>query len=62
MVVLSNGDEGEKSINLGEHYANKRWKDFLNNREEVIETDENGEGVFTCHGGSVSVWVVEEAL
>jgi len=62
VVVLSNGDEGEKSINLGEHYASKRWKDFLNNREEVIETDENGEGIFTCPGGSVSVWVVEEAL
>lgn len=59
VVVLSNGDEGEKTITLGENYGHKTWKDFLGNREEVVMTDETGTGVFTCNGGSVSVWVIE---
>jgi len=62
VVVLSNGDEGEKTITLGENYGNKNWKDFLGNREECVTTDETGTGVFTCNGGSVSVWVLEEVL
>ncbi|BDH45365.1 alpha-amylase [Salmonella enterica subsp. enterica serovar Choleraesuis] len=62
VVVLSNGDDGEKQLELGENYANKRWKDFLGNRDEVIETDEQGHGTFTCNGGSVSVWVMEDVL
>ena len=61
-MVLSNGDEGEKTLSLGGNYAHKRWKDFLNNREEVVETDAEGSATFTCNGGSVSVWVIEEVL
>ncbi len=62
VVVLSNGDEGEKTIELGENYGNKSWRDYLGNREETIATDENGSATFTCNGGSVSVWVMEEVL
>jgi alpha-amylase len=62
VVVLSNGDEGEKTLALGENYGNKQWKDFLGNREETVTTDEQGTGIFTCNGGSVSVWVMEEVL
>lgn len=28
VVVMSNGDEGEKTLTLGENYGNKRWRDF----------------------------------
>ncbi len=62
VVVLSNGDEGEKLLTLGANYGNKRWKDFLGNRQEVVETDDEGCATFTCNGGSVSVWVIEEVL
>lgn len=62
VVVLSNGDDGEKTITLGENYGNKRWKDFLGNREETVETDEGGTATFTCPGGGVSVWVLEDVL
>ncbi|WP_312227144.1 alpha-amylase [Pseudescherichia sp.] len=62
VVVLSNGDEGEKTLELGENYGNKMWRDYLGNREETVTTDENGTGTFTCNGGSVSVWVLEEVL
>ncbi|WP_437888722.1 alpha-amylase [Phytobacter sp. V91] len=62
VVVMSNGDEGEKRLNLGENYSNKRWRDFLGNQPETIETDEQGEGLFTCPAGSVSVWVIEDVI
>lgn len=62
MVVLSNGDDGEKTICLGENYGNKTWRDFLGNREEIVTTAADGEGTFFCNGGSVSVWVIEDAL
>jgi len=62
VVVLSNGDDGEKVICLGENYGNKTWRDFLGNREETITTAADGEGTFTCNGGSVSIWVIEDAL
>ncbi|WP_288657405.1 alpha-amylase [Pantoea sp. UBA6567] len=59
VVVMSNGDSGEKTLTLGENYAGKNWRDFLGNRDETITTNEQGEAVFTCNGGSVSVWVIE---
>ncbi|MEA7016494.1 DUF1939 domain-containing protein, partial [Salmonella enterica subsp. enterica serovar Montevideo] len=55
-------DDGEKTITLGENYANKTWRDFLGNREERVTTDEQGEATFTCNGGCVSVWVIEDVL
>ncbi|MTH48015.1 alpha-amylase [Intestinirhabdus alba] len=62
VVVLSNGDAGEKKLTLGEGYGGKGWRDFLGNREERIVTDADGTATFLCNGGSVSVWVMEEAL
>ena len=47
---------------FGENYGDKTWRDFLGNREETVTTAADGEGTFTCNGGSVSVWVIEDAL
>ncbi|MGK9174098.1 alpha-amylase [Yokenella regensburgei] len=60
VVVMSNGDEGQKTLVLGDNYGNKTWRDFLGNRDETVTTNAQGEGVFTCQGGSVSVWVIDE--
>ena len=62
VVVMSNGDAGEKTLALGENYANKTWCDFLGNQSQQVTTDENGTGIFTCPAGNVSVWVIEEAI
>ncbi|WP_237931467.1 alpha-amylase [Buttiauxella sp. S19-1] len=62
VVVLSNGDEGEKTITLGDNYGGKNWRDYLGNRQETVTTDANGSATFACNGGSVSVWVIEEVL
>lgn len=59
-VVISNGDEGNKHMEIGKRYAGKRFKDILGKREEEIEVDENGWTDFLCAPGSVSVWTLAE--
>lgn len=60
VVVMSNGDEGEKALDLGENFAGKRWYDYLGHREEQVESDDGGVATFRCNPGSVSVWVLTE--
>lgn len=56
-VLLSNGDEGFKQMEMGKHFAGKTFKDALGNRLEEVVIDDNGFGEFYCNGGSVAVWV-----
>ncbi|MBW1254474.1 alpha-amylase [Pantoea allii] len=60
VVIMSNGDAGEKHISMGEGYAGKVWRDYLGHKSETLTTDDNGSALFSCNGGSVSVWVVSE--
>lgn len=57
-VVLSNGDVGEKSMELGIRYAGKTFRDLLNKHPEKVMIDDKGWGKFFCNAGSVSVWIV----
>ncbi|RYG19255.1 MAG: alpha-amylase [Chitinophagaceae bacterium] len=58
-VIMSNGDEGFKEMEIGADFAGKVFIDLLGNRNEEITLDENGKGEFYCNGGSVSVWVLK---
>jgi len=60
-VVLSNGEEGEKHMEIGIGHAGKVFTDALGNREEEVTIDENGWAQFFCAAGSVSVWVLKTA-
>ncbi|UQZ33980.1 alpha-amylase [Paenibacillus sp. PK3_47] len=60
-VVISNGDEGEKRMFVGEARAGESWEDFTRNREESITIDGEGWAVFPVNGGSVSVWALPDA-
>lgn len=60
VVIMSNGEEGEKMVQLGDNLAGKTWRDYLEHREDRITTDEEGNATFHCNAGSVSVWVLEE--
>ncbi|QHM75116.1 Cytoplasmic alpha-amylase [Mixta theicola] len=59
VVVLSNGGDGEKPIDLGEAFAGTCWHDYLGHRQESITLDERGRARFRCNAGSVSVWVID---
>lgn len=56
-VLMSNGTEGFKKMEMGPRHARRRFKDSLGHRREVITTDEHGWAEFLCNAGSVSVWV-----
>lgn len=58
VVIMSNGEAGEKTLELGENYAGKRWHDLLEQIAEPVNTDDQGNAVFRCAAGSVSVWVI----
>ena len=58
-VVLSNGEEGAKKMEIGKGHAGKIFVDVLGHRSEEITIEENGWAEFFCHAGSVSVWVIK---
>lgn len=54
-VVLSNGDDGSKSMEIGQ--PNATYIDITGQISEPVVINEDGWGEFGCNGGSVSVWV-----
>ncbi|WP_409276039.1 alpha-amylase [Neobacillus sp. SCS-31] len=57
-VLISNGDEGEKRMFVGEESAGQTWKDITGNRQDEVVIEEDGWATFRVNGGSVSVWAV----
>ncbi|WFR96588.1 alpha-amylase [Rhizobium tumorigenes] len=62
VVVLSNGEAGDKTVELGTDHAGGVFVDFLGHRADRIEVGKDGNGQFPTHGGNVSVWVREDRL
>jgi alpha-amylase len=58
-VLMSNGEEGFKKMEVGNKHAGRVFIDRLNYRKEKVTIDENGWGEFYCNAGSVSVWVLQ---
>jgi alpha-amylase len=59
-VLLSNGDEGSKTMEIGSRHAGKTFIDWTGSRAEKVTIDEEGKGDFTVNAGSVSVWIDEQ--
>ncbi|KZT62429.1 glycoside hydrolase family 13 protein [Calocera cornea HHB12733] len=60
-VVLCNGDEGVKTLNVGNEHAGEKWTDVLGWHTGVVTIGEDGSGEFRCPAKSVSVWAKEDA-
>lgn len=58
-VLMSNGDEGFKAMEIGKHFAGKTFIDVLGKREEEILINNEGFGEFLCAKESVSVWILK---
>ena len=58
-VLISNSDEGFKSMEVGKEHAGKTFVDSLGKHKAEVLIDENGWGKFFVNGGSVSVWMVK---
>ena len=59
-VVISNGADGYKEMDMGKQNANKNYHDVTGHFSESVSTDENGIGKFLVKGSSVSAWVSEK--
>lgn len=57
-VVLSNGEAGTKSMEVGQ--PNQAYIDITEHISEPVVTNDKGWGEFRCNGGSVSVWVPQK--
>lgn len=60
VTIMSDGPGGGKLINVGEKMANSVFYDYTGNIKETVYVDTEGNGIFYCNGGSVSVWVRKE--
>jgi alpha-amylase len=56
-VLLSNGDKGNKYMEIGKRYAGRTFIDMLEKNEEEVVVNEDGWGEFFAPAGSVSVWI-----
>ena len=57
VTIMSDGPGGGKMINVGQRMANTTFYDYTGNVKEDVYVDQDGNGIFYCNGGSVSVWV-----
>jgi alpha-amylase len=56
-VILSNGDNGTKWMEIGKRHAGKIFYDYLGYCTDDIQINQDGWAEFRCNGGSVSVWI-----
>lgn len=56
-VLMSNGEEGFKAMEMGAGHAGKILIDALGNRTEEVQVNEEGWAEFYCNAESVSVWI-----
>ena len=59
-VLISNGDNGFKEMDMGKQNANKVYYDVCGHVKEEVTTNENGHAVFLVNGESVSVWIAKQ--
>ena len=56
-VVLSNGDEGVKKMEMGAIHRGKIFIDYLGKISGEVTINDEGFGEFHCLPGAVSVWI-----
>lgn len=60
-VVVCNGEEGLKRMEVGKEHAGEKWTDLLGWHTGEIVIEEDGWADFRCSARSVSVWTKEGA-
>jgi len=59
-VLMTNGDDGNKSMEIGNRYAGKIFIDLLQKHAAEVTINDEGWGEFFVNAGSVSVWVPKQ--
>ncbi len=61
-VLLTNGNGGNKIMNVGKRLSNTIFYDCTGNVKEPVYVDSEGNGIFYVNGGSVSVWIKKDNI
>lgn len=61
-VIMSDNAGGCKQMNIGKNLANTVLYDCTGNMNETVYIDNEGNGIFYCNGGSVSVWIKKDNI
>ena len=56
-VLLSTGDDGTKSMEMGKRYSGKVFIDMMGKNPGEVQINEEGWGEFYAPAGSLSVWI-----
>ncbi len=57
VLLVSNGDDGEKWMNVGKHHKGEMWKEVTGSVPTKVTIDDNGEAMFYVKGGKLAVWI-----
>jgi len=58
--LMSNGENGNKVMNVGVERKGEVWREFTGNIKEEVTIDEQGNGNFTVNGRNLAVWVKKD--
>lgn len=61
-VVMSNGSDGWKNMEMGKKFAGKIFRDAFQHCKEDVTLDKNGFADFSCKANRVSAWVLISSL
>jgi alpha-amylase len=56
-VLVSNGEQGYKTLSFGSAWAGTTWVDHTGHIDEMVRLNEDGQGVFRVSARSVSTWI-----
>lgn len=59
--VMSNADMGEIKMAVGQEHKGEVWTDILGWSDREVTIDDDGYGLFSCAGVSVSIYVKKDA-
>lgn len=59
-VLLSNSEDGFKSMEIGRRFAGKTFVDYLETYADEVVINNAGWGEFQVKAGSVSVWILKD--
>lgn len=57
VLLLNNGDEGFKEIDLGKDHAGETWHDMTGSIKEPVTTDADGKATFSVCSRNLSVYI-----
>lgn len=55
-VLISNGEDGNKIMNVGVNRKGEIWKELTGNIKDKVTIDEKGNGNFMVAGGKLAIW------